>query len=91
MKPMLNVAVAVPARPVSVRTVAASMMAVAFALGAALVVPAVSGMPTGNQATVAADWGQSNSRQRRIAIARNNRAPNEAVMVTAQSETTPAL
>ena len=71
------------------------MMAVAFALGAALVVPAVSGMPTGIQATVAiyhhADWGQHSPRQRRIAIARNNRAPNEAVMVTAQSETTPAL
>jgi hypothetical protein len=95
MKPMLNVAVAVPARPVSVRTVAASMMAVAFALGAALVVPAASGMPTGIQATVAiyhhADWAQLGSRQRGIANTRNYGAPNEAVMVTAQSETTPAL
>jgi hypothetical protein len=81
---------------VSVRTVSASMIAVAVAFGAALVVPAVSGMPTGNLATVAvyqqADWGQHNPRQRRIMIARNNRAPNEAVMVVVQSKpATPAM
>jgi hypothetical protein len=80
---------------VSVRTVAASMIAVAIAFGAALVVPAMSGMPTGSQATVAvyqqADWGQHSPRQRRIVIARNNRAPNEALMVVVQAEPTSAL
>ncbi|MBX9773192.1 MAG: hypothetical protein K2Y71_02170 [Xanthobacteraceae bacterium] len=74
---------------VSVRTVAASMIAVAVAFGAAMAVPALSGIPTGSQATVAvyhqADWGQSNPRQRRIVIARNNRAPNEALLLVVQS------
>jgi len=74
-----------PTFTVSVRTIAASMIAVAVALGAALVVPAMSGMPTGRQASVAvaqqADWSQPNPRQRRIMIARNNRATDEAPMV----------
>ena len=74
-----------PTLTISVRTVAASMVAVAIALGAALVVPAVSGIPTGRQATVAvaqyADWGQHNPRQRRIMIARNNRTLDEASTV----------
>jgi len=95
MKSMLNTNVAVPAAP-SVRTIAASMIAVAVALGAALVVPAVSGIPTGSQATVTvaqqADWSQHNPRQRRIVLARNNRAPDEAVMVVVQSKpATPAM
>ena len=71
------------------------MIAVAVAFGAALVVPAVSGTPTGRQATVAvaqhADWGQHIPRQRRIVIARDNSAPDEAVMVVVQVESTPAI
>lgn len=86
-----------PTLTVSVRTIAASMVAVAAALGAALVVPAVSGMPTGSQATVAvaqqADWGQHNPRQRRIMIARDNRAPGEAptVMMVQTKPATPVM
>ena len=95
MKPMLNVAVAVPARPVSVRTLAASMMAVVFALGAALVVPAASGMPTGIQATSPSTTMPTGRSMARASGASRTHAtfgaPNEAVMVTAQSETTPAL
>jgi hypothetical protein len=84
-----------PTLTISVRTVAASMIAVAIALGAALVVPAVSGMPTGSQATVAvaqqADWGQLGSRQRGILNARNLGAPPQANMVMVQTKATPAL
>jgi hypothetical protein len=95
MKSMIKTAVAVPAATPSVRTVAASMLAVAVAFGASLVVPAVSGMPTGNPATVAvsqqADWAQSSPRQRLIVIARNNRATNDDLMVVVQTVANPAL
>jgi hypothetical protein len=95
MKSMIDTAVAVPAATPSVRTVAASMVAVAVAFGAALVVPAVSGMPTGFQANVVvsqqADWAQSSSRQRLIVIARNNRALNDDLMVVVQAVANPAL
>jgi hypothetical protein len=96
MKSMINTAVAVPAATPSIRTVAASMIAVAVAFGAALVVPAVSGMPTGYQATAAVsqqtDGAQHDPRQRRIVIARNNRSLNDDLMVVVQAApTTPAM
>jgi hypothetical protein len=62
--------------------------------GAALLVPAVSGVLTGSQAEVAisqdADWRQHNPRQRRIVIARNNRA-SEMPTAVAQTELKPAI
>jgi hypothetical protein len=95
MKSMIDTAVAVPAATPSTRTVAASMLAVAFVLGVALVAPAVSGMPTGGQATVAvsqnADWTQHDPRQRRIVIARNIRTSNDDVMVVVRGASNPAL
>lgn len=86
-----------PTITISVRTIAGSMIAVAVALGTALVMPAVTGMPTGSQATVAvaqqADWSQPNSRQRRIMIARNNRATDEVptVMMVQTKPATPVM
>jgi hypothetical protein len=72
------------------------MIAVAVALGAALVVPAVSGIPTGRQATVAvaqqSDWRQLGSRQRGIANARNFGAPSAAnTVMVVETKLTPAL
>jgi hypothetical protein len=55
----------------------------------------MSGMPTGNPATVAvsqqADWAQSSPRQRLIVIARNNRTTNDDLMVVVQTVANPAL
>jgi hypothetical protein len=77
---------------ISTRTISRSMLAVLFAFCAALTVPALSGAPTGEQATVAvnqqAEWRHA-PRQQRILIARNNRTQTPTVM--AQTEGNAAM
>lgn len=80
------------ASTISTRTISRSMLAVLFAFCAALAVPALSGAPTGQEATVAvnqqAEWRHA-PRQQRIVIARNDRARTPTVM--AQTEGNPAM